>query len=122
MHFVGGRTSQSSPLPDVWSYDPGADTWTPRTAMPTGRGGMGCGAIGGKIYTAGGEGNASVSSGVFPDVEAFDPATNTWTKLPDMPNPKHGVGGAVWDGTLYLCGGGNKQGLNPIAATDIFRP
>ena len=83
---------------------------------------MGCGAIGDKLYTAGGEGNPAVASGVFPDVEAFDPATNTWTELADMPNPKHGVAGAVWDGALYLCGGANMEGFGAIAATDIFRP
>ena len=121
--FAGGRTVQTnSPRPDVWSYDPSANMWMSRAPMPTGRGGMGCGAIGGKLYTAGGEGNPAVASGVWPDVEAFDPATNTWTELADMPNPKHGVGGAVWDGALYLCGGANKEGFGAIAATDVLRP
>jgi N-acetylneuraminic acid mutarotase len=121
--FAGGRTVQTnSPRPDVYSYDPDLGMWIVRASMPTGRGGMGCGAIGGKLYTTGGEGNPAATSGVFPDVEAFDPATNTWTELPDMPNPKHGVGGAVWDGALYLCGGANKEGFGAIAATDVFRP
>ena len=123
LHFVGGRTVDTgSPRPDVWSYDPATNMWTARAPMPTGRGGMGCGAIGGKLYATGGEGNPMISSGVFPDVEAFDPATNTWTELPDMTNPKHGVGGAVWAGALYLCGGANVEGFGAIAAVDIFRP
>jgi N-acetylneuraminic acid mutarotase len=121
--FVGGRTVQTnSPRPDVWSYSATANTWTPRAAMPTGRGGMGCGVIGDKLYATGGEGNPAVASGVFPDVEAFELATNTWTELADMPNPKHGVAGAVWDGALYLCGGADKEGFGAIAATDVFRP
>jgi N-acetylneuraminic acid mutarotase len=121
--FAGGRTVQTnSPRPDVWSYTPSTDAWTPREPMPTGRGGMGCGAIGNKLYTTGGEGNPASPTGVFPDVEAFDPATNTWTELANMPNPKHGVAGAVWDGALYLCGGADKEGFGAIAATDIFRP
>jgi N-acetylneuraminic acid mutarotase len=120
---AGGRTVQTnSPRPDVWSYDPGANMWTTRASMPTGRGGMGCGAIGGKLYATGGEGNPATASGVFADVEAFDPATNTWTELADMPNPKHGVGGAVWNGALYLCGGADVEGFGAIAATDIFKP
>jgi len=121
--FAGGRTVQTnSPRPDVWSYNPTANAWTPRAPMPTGRGGMGCGAIGDVLYTTGGEGNPAVPSGVFPDVEAFTPATNTWAELANMPNPKHGVGGAVWDGALYLCGGANMEGFGSIAATDVFRP
>jgi N-acetylneuraminic acid mutarotase len=123
LHVVGGRTVQTnSPRPDVWSYDPGTNMWSPRAPMPTGRGGMGCGAIGGKLYATGGEGNPAVMSGVFPDVEAFDPATNTWTELAAMPNPKHGVGGAVWNGALYLCGGANVEGFGAIAAVDVFKP
>jgi N-acetylneuraminic acid mutarotase len=121
--FAGGRTVQTnSPRPDVYAFDPTAGTWNVRASMPTGRGGMGCGAIGDKLYATGGEGNAAVASGVFPDVEVFDPATNTWTELADMPNPKHGVAGAVWDGALYLCGGANKEGFGAIDAVDVFRP
>jgi N-acetylneuraminic acid mutarotase len=121
--FAGGRTVQTnSPRPDVWSYYPGSNTWTTRASMPTARGGMGCGVIDGILYTAGGEGNPAAPSGVFPDVEAYTVALDTWTELADMPNPKHGVAGAVWDGALYLCGGANKEGFGSIAATDIFRP
>lgn len=120
---LGGRTVQTnSPRPDVWSFDPGTNMWTARAAMPTGRGGMGCGVIGDLLYATGGEGNPAVASGVFPDVEAFDPAMNAWTELGPMPNPKHGVAGAVWDGALYLCGGADQEGFGAIAATDIFRP
>jgi len=120
---AGGRTIQTDSIrPEVWSYNPGTNTWTPRAAMPTARGGMGCGVIDDVLYTAGGEGNPNVPSGVFASVEAYSLATNTWTVLDPMPNPKHGVGGAVWDGALYLCGGASTEGFGAIAATDILRP
>jgi len=121
--FAGGRTVQTnSPRPDVWSYNPSTNMWITRNPMPTARGGMGCGVIGDKLYTTGGEGNPAVPSGVFPDVEAYSLIDDTWTELADMPSPKHGVGGAVWDGALYLCGGANMEGFGAIAATDVFRP
>lgn len=120
--FAGGRTSQNAPLPDVWSYDPGGDAWAPRAQMPTGRGGTGCGVIDGVLYVAGGEGNAAAASGVFPQVEAFAAATNTWQALGEMPDPRHGVGGATWDGALYLCGGASRAGFGAIATTAVFRP
>ncbi len=121
--FAGGRTVQTnSPRPDVWSYDASTNMWTVRAPMPTGRGGMGCGVIGDLLYTTGGEGNPAVASGVFPDVEAYAVITDSWTELADMPNPKHGVAGAVWDGALYLCGGANKEGFGAIDAVDVFRP
>ena len=90
--------------------------------MPTGRGGTGCGAIDGTLYVAGGEGNTAATSGVFANVEAFTASTNTWTQLAPMPDPKHGVGGSVWNGALYLCGGADRAGFGAIATTDIFRP
>ncbi len=120
---VGGRTVQTGSIrSEVWSYDPGANTWTPRAPLPTARGGMGCGVIGDVLYVAGGEGNPAVSSGVFANVEAYTLASDSWAQLAAMPNPKHGVGGAVWDGALYLCGGADTEAFGAIAATDVFRP
>ena len=120
---AGGRTIQTGSIrPDVWSYDPGTNAWTPRAPMPTARGGMGCGVIGDVLYIAGGEGNPALSSGVFANVEAYTLVSDSWAQLAPMPNPKHGVGGAVWDGALYLCGGADSEGFGSIAATDVFRP
>jgi hypothetical protein len=38
-------------------------------------------------------------------VEAFDPATNTWSTLPSMPMPRHGVAGAVINNEFHLVSG-----------------
>jgi hypothetical protein len=38
-------------------------------------------------------------------VEAFDPATNTWSTLPFMPMPRHGVAGAVLGNEFHLVSG-----------------
>lgn len=118
---TGGR-QDAMKRTDTWSYDRGTNAWTPRAPLPTARSGMGCGVIGDTLYVAGGEGNTDVPSGVFEEVEGFHLASNTWTQLTPMPTPKHGVGGAVWDGALYLCGGASKGGYGSIAATDIYRP
>jgi N-acetylneuraminic acid mutarotase len=120
--IVAGGRNPSPPQPDTWSYDPGANAWMARAPMPTGRAGTGCGIIDGKLYVTGGEGNSSDPAGMYDDVEAFDAAANMWTVLSAMPNKKHGVGGAVWDGALYLCGGADREGFAAVAGTDIFRP
>ena len=118
---AGGRTG-GSPRADTWSFDPGANAWTPRTSMPTARAGMGCGVIDDVLYTTGGEGNPAVATGVFANVEAYRLAADAWTELAPMPNPKHGVGGAAWNGALYLAGGADREGFGAIATTDVFRP
>ncbi|HEX5062645.1 MAG TPA: kelch repeat-containing protein [Kofleriaceae bacterium] len=120
---AGGRMVQTdSPRSEVWAYSVGSNTWEVRASMPTARGGMGCGVVYDRLYTAGGEGNPAVASGVFPNVEEYVYSTDTWTRLADMPNPKHGVGGAAWNGALYLCGGASMEGVGAIATTDVFRP
>jgi N-acetylneuraminic acid mutarotase len=90
--------------------------------MPTARAGTGCGVIDNTLYVAGGEGNTAATSGVFAQVEGYTPASDTWQSLADMPEPRHGVGGATWDGALYLCGGASRAGFGAIASTAIFRP
>jgi N-acetylneuraminic acid mutarotase len=120
---AGGRmVSSSAPLPEVWLYDPGGNSWAAGAPMLTARGGMGCGVIDDVLYTAGGEGDPTTASGVFDEVESYSPDTQTWTSHGPMIDPKHGVGGAVWDGALYLCGGANVEGFGAIATTSVFRP
>ncbi len=120
---AGGRTvATNMPRSDVWSYTPLSNAWNTRAAMPTARGGMGCGVINGQLFAAGGEGNPAAASGVFANVESFSLARDEWTTHGPMPAPKHGVGGAVWDRALYLCGGADVEGFGAIAATDTFRP
>jgi hypothetical protein len=44
--------------------------------------------------------------------ELFDPATGTWSKLPNLPRPRDNTGGAVGvDGRFYVMGGdANRTG------------
>ena len=58
-----------------------------------------------RIYVVGGEGRDYHVEGVFRDIEAFDPATNEWDKLPPMPTARHGVNVAAFNGKLFVVGG-----------------
>jgi hypothetical protein len=73
--------------------------------MPTARSGGGYGTDGHRIYCAGGEVTTTQLNGAFRAVEAFDPATNTWSTLPSMPIPRHGVAGAVIGNEFHLVSG-----------------
>ena len=73
--------------------------------MPTARSGGGWGVYNGRIYVAGGEVATPSLVGAFRAVEAYEPATNTWTVMPQMPMPRHGVAGAVLNGRLHLISG-----------------
>jgi N-acetylneuraminic acid mutarotase len=51
-------------------------------------------------------------------VEAYDPATNTWTTKAPMPTARWELGSGVVDGILYAIGGLNDQYLSTVEAYD----
>ena len=98
--------------------------------MPTARSGGVSGTDGRRIYVAGGEVTTQELVGAFRAVQAYDPLTNSWSALPSMPMPRHGVAGAVIGNRFHLVSGmiqsaGAMAFLDPTLSThtamhDIF--
>jgi N-acetylneuraminic acid mutarotase len=111
IYVIGGRTGSAFIMTAtntnvVEEYDPASDNWAgPLQRMPTARSGGGYGSDGRRIYCAGGEVATSQLAGAFRAVEAYEPATNTWSILPSMPIPRHGVAGAVIGNEFHLVSG-----------------
>jgi N-acetylneuraminic acid mutarotase len=111
IYVIGGRTGSAYIMTAtntnvVEEYDPTSDTWSgPLQRMPTARSGGGYASDGRRIYCAGGEVTTTQLTGAFRAVEAFDPATNSWSTLPSMPIPRHGVAGAVIGNEFHLVSG-----------------
>ena len=111
VYVIGGRvggaslgTSSNTDLVEV--YDPAADMWgVPGAKMPTPRTGIGWATHQGKIFVAGGELYDSSIHAVYGIFEAYDPATNTWSKLPPISPPRHGVNLAAIGNRIYVIGG-----------------
>ena len=97
----------------VEEYDPATDQWGRLKApMPTPRSAVAWGAYGGKIYVAGGEAQDSRMLMTFRAVEAFDAAKNSWTSLPSMRYPRHGLAGAFIGNRLHLVSGDAQSALS----------
>ena len=111
IYVIGGRTAHgfitaATNTDIVEEYDPATDSWSgPKAKMPTPRSGGGWGTYGGKIYVAGGEVATAQLVGAFRAVEVFDPAANSWSALPSMPMPRHGVAGAIVGNRFHLVSG-----------------
>lgn len=111
IYVIGGRVGAAfiglaSDTSVVEEYDPGEDRWSaPRSRMPTARSAMGVGVYRGKIYVAGGEYQDTHMMATFRSVEAYDPATNSWSILPSLPVSRHGLAAGVIANRFYVIGG-----------------
>ncbi|MBV9483647.1 MAG: hypothetical protein JO249_23275 [Acidobacteria bacterium] len=111
IYVIGGRVGAAfiglaSDISVVEEYDPARDQWSaPRARMPTARSAIAAGVYGGRIYVAGGEYQDPHMMATFRSVEAYDPASNTWTEMPSMPVSRHGLAVGVIGDRLHVVGG-----------------
>jgi N-acetylneuraminic acid mutarotase len=112
IHVVGGRlghglSPQMTAVHEV--FDPQTRAWTTAAPMLRARSGMNGVMARGCFHVWGGEG----PSGMFPDHDYYDPRTNEWIRLRDMPIPVHGVSGSAFvHGLIWAAGGGTGIGGN----------
>lgn len=98
LYIVGGVPQGTT----LWAYDSQTDTWdTTLSPMPTAREHLGAAALDGRLVVVGGR----WSQGNLATVEAYDPITDEWEALPDMPTPRGGFSVAAVDSKVYAGGG-----------------
>lgn len=124
---VGGKfyalTGRASiPVDNTEEYDPTTAMWRQRAPIPVARGGIGSGVIDGRIVVFGGEGQSPNAFGTFNDVHAYDPASDTWLELPEMPTARHGLYGIVVANRLFAPGGGPRAGAFFSDVHEVFYP
>lgn len=120
-YVVGGREFSVGSFHDtVFALDLEnlADGWKTMAAMPTARGSLACAALDTIIYCFGGEGNPSNDNEIFGQVEAYDTVHDSWSVLPDMEVPRHGMGALAMDGNIWIPGGGVKTAMAPVGIVD----
>lgn len=117
IYVVGGRIGSvfipnANNVDLVEEYDPSADRWDIKAPMPTPRSASAWGVHNGRIYVAGGEIRHRDIWGAYTAVEAFDPKSDTWTRLPPMPMPRHGLAGDFIGNRFHLVSGQVQSGTN----------
>jgi N-acetylneuraminic acid mutarotase len=123
IHVAGGRlgnglSPEKTTVHEV--FDPQAKTWTTAAPMLRGRSGMNGVMARGCFHVWGGED----VTGMIPDHDYYDPRTNEWIRLLDMPIPIHGVyGSAFVNDHIWIPGGGTNIGGNHGSVHhQVFRP
>lgn len=109
IYLVGamtGRFPTEPPLSNVHVYDPAADTWTIGPEVPADRRRGGAGAVlhDGEIILIAGITNGH-SDGHVAWVDAFNPRTGQWRRLPDAPRARDHFHAAIIDNKIYVAGG-----------------
>lgn len=127
IYVVGGRFGagfETEQTDRIEIFDPATNRWISGAPMPHPRGGINVVEAHGCLHVFGGEGDDDSPTGVHPDHDFYNPFTNTWTSLPPMPTPVHGVTGAVFaNGLIYLPGGGiSEGGSSGSTIHQVYRP
>src|SRR5262249_24587301 len=73
------------------------------------------GVINGKFYVVGGRPGDTAAKAL----EVYDPATNSWSRLPDMPTGRSGISAAAVNGELYVFGGEIPRLFNEV---EVYNP
>ncbi|MEU6324627.1 carboxypeptidase regulatory-like domain-containing protein [Streptomyces sp. NPDC047009] len=128
LYVVGGITSTGTTLTTVSAvkvYDPKTDTWSTAHSYPESIEGESCGAIAGKLYCAGGDngaGDNGITTPVTTDAYVYNPSSDTWQRVADMPLGLDTAAYSTADGRLLISGGSLGDGTRMTNAGYAYDP
>ena len=115
----GGCSGTGQYLASLLHYDPNLETpGTHLSPMGVPRAGHVMGALGSRLYVAGGLGE----TGDLLSFEAYEPRTDSWTQLTPLPSPHVGAAGAVLQGELLVLGGYSHRTYAPSHLIHAYCP
>lgn len=89
---------------DVLRYNVRSNQWSTCASLNLPRYNFACTVCNNKIYVAGGQYELASARGTS-SVEAYDPAAEEWTNLPDMMRRRYKCVGVTWQGKVHVVGG-----------------
>ncbi len=107
--FTGGYPDET-PIPHCYVYDPTSDEWEQGFEIPEARrrGAAGVAVHNDRFYLVCGIRNGHL--GDYKNwLDVYDPATDTWTQLPDAPHTRDHFQAVAVNGKLYAAGGRNSS-------------
>ncbi len=111
----GGKAGEPQAAGGATGSEGSAATWLRLPDAPTARTEVGAAHHNGIIFVAGGIAVGDGSGRVLRTFEAFDVAASTWSKLPELPEPRHHAAVAAVDGVVYVVGGYSDMAFTPSA-------
>jgi N-acetylneuraminic acid mutarotase len=122
IYAVGMRQDPANPAAPPFRLDEidvAAETVTARKPLPLPRPGHTGAALGGKLFILGGAGPGGKPRA---EVEAYDPASDTWTRLDDLALPRSWMGAVAFQDAIWLMGGVATKWETPERLVEVYRP
>jgi uncharacterized repeat protein (TIGR03803 family) len=121
VYVVGGGTS-SAVVNINQIYNTLTNKWTTGAAMPTARFAAAGAVVNGILYVIGGcDSGCATGVGAMSVVEAYNPASNTWTKKAPLPTATDSINAVVEKGIIYVVGG-YVPGVGRVATVYSYNP
>lgn len=127
--YIIGAFTCCYPVEDIigtiYVFDTVSESWSTAGSMPASRrrGSTATIVRNGKIYLLGGNTNGH-SGGAVPWFDEYDPATGTWTTLPDAPNARDHFQAALVGNRLVAAAGRQSAQPSPqantVGTTDVY--
>lgn len=105
------------PSDQLTEFDPKSGSFAELTPMPRPANHIGVVAYGGEIYVLGGYGR-TLKSNTSSSFLRYDPATDRWSSMPDMPEPRAAMATGVVGHRLIVAGGAIDE--TPLASGFAF--
>ena len=104
-------------------YDPLTDRWEKRADMPTARSTDDAVVVDSKIYVLGGQTrfDGDLAGRFVTRIEEYNPKTDRWHQLRDMPMFKFGFSTVAVDNEIYMISGMDNA-LQRIDVVDVYNP
>ncbi|MFG2305552.1 carboxypeptidase regulatory-like domain-containing protein [Actinacidiphila glaucinigra] len=112
IYCAGGLGPADNDILHTYAYDPVTDTWTQLADVPAPQWSSSYSAANGRLILVGGIGNSELTN----RSQAFDPASGTWSALPNANVATYRSGGAPG---FYKVGGGNSAQL-PVGTVEVL--
>ena len=124
IYAVGGYGDDGGRVACVERYSEASRKWETMPPLLNVRSALGCDALRGKIYVAGGYGPGTPGSGhqneLVKTVEMFDPKVKKWTTVAKLETPRAHVCCVTFQGKLWAVGG--YDGSQASQVVEIYDP
>jgi Kelch motif len=98
--------ARAKPMTTVEAYDFGEGRWLDVAPLPSPREHIGGAVLDDRFYVIGGRNEWTDS---LPTVERYNPETDVWEQLPDLPVASGGLEAVPFEGSIIAMGGGDDK-------------